>query len=229
MRGMRELARAGSLMLIDFGAAGGSAGREYVRRTSNDERRTRTRWGRLGVLVVALTPERRSARARSVGAVGVQKVGVALDAIASDSVRVLHDWRIPGSRATIDHLVITRGAIWVIDAERYTGRPELCVEGGIIRPRTELLRVGGHDRTRLVEGVLDQAARICSGVPGNPIRSALCFVDADWPLFGETFTVRTVEVLSSKRLVKRILSTSSGPVDVDAVAAAAAARFRPSV
>jgi len=216
-------------MLVDFGAAGGSARREYERRKANDERRTRTRWGRLGVVAVALTPERRSTRAWSIGAVGEQKVGAALDAIASDSVRVLHDRRIPGSRSNIDHLVITPGAIWVIDAKRYTGRPELRVEGGIIRPRTELLRVGGRDRTRLIEGVLGQAARVCSEVPGNPIRSTLCFVDADWPLFGGTFTVRTVEVLSPKRLVERILSTSSGPVDVDAVTTAAAARFRPSV
>jgi len=163
------------------------------------------------------------------GAVGERKVEAALDAIASDSIRVLHDRRIPGSSANIDHVVITPGAIWVIDAKRYTGRPLLRVEGGIIRPRTESLKVGGRDRTNLVEGVLGQAARVCTVVSGNPIRPALCFVDADWPLLGAAFTVRTVEVVWPKRLVERILSTSSGPIDVDAVATAAAARFRPAV
>jgi hypothetical protein len=216
-------------MTSDTGAAGASARREYERRRAQDEQRIRGQWGRLGGLAVALTPERQSTRAWSVGAVGEQRVGAALDAIASDSIRVLHDRRIPRSRANIDHIVITPGAVWVIDAKRYGGRPELRVDGGLIRPRTESLLVGGRDKTALVEGVLSQAARMCDAVPGNPIRTALCFVDADWPLFGGSFVVRTVEVTWPKRLAERILSTATGAVDVDAVAAAAEARFRPSV
>lgn len=216
-------------MTSDISAAGASARREYERRKAKDEQRTRQQWGRLGGLAVALTPERQSTRAWSVGAVGEQKVGASLDAIASDSIRVLHDRRIPGSRANIDHLVITPGAIWVIDAKRYAEkRPELRVEGGIIRPRIESLVVGGRDKTSLVEGVLGQAARVCDAIPGNPIRSALCFVDADWPLFGGAFSVRGVEVLWRTRLAERIVATASGAVDVDAVADAAEARFRPS-
>lgn len=216
-------------MTTDTSAAGASARREHERRKAKDEQRTRQQWGRLGGIAVALTPERQSTRAWSVGAVGEQKVGAALDAIASDSIRVLHDRRIPGSRANIDHLVITPGGIWVIDAKRYVDkRPELRVEGGIIRPRTESLIVGGRDRTSLIDGVLGQAATVCASVPGNTIRSALCFVDADWPLFGGGFSVRGVEVLWRTRLTERIRATASGAVDVDAVAAAAEARFRPS-
>ncbi|WP_168915945.1 nuclease-related domain-containing protein [Microcella flavibacter] len=217
-------------MTSDTSAAGASARREYDRRRAKDEQRTREQWGRLGGLAVALTPERRSTRAWSIGAVGEEKVGQALDALASDSIRVLHDRRIPGSRANIDHIVITPGAVWVIDAKRYAERrPELRVEGGIIRPRTESLIVGGRDQTRLIDGVLGQSARVCAAIPGNPIRSALCFVDADWPLFGGAFSVRGVEVLWRARLADRILATASGAVDVDAVAAAAETRFRPSV
>ena len=37
------------------------------------------------------------------------------------SIAVLHDRRIPGSKANIDHIAITAAGIWVIDAKRYKG------------------------------------------------------------------------------------------------------------
>lgn len=72
-------------------------------------------------------------------------------------VRVLHDRRIPGSRANTDHIAIALRRVWVIGARRYKGkRPSLQIDGGILRPRTEALRIGGRDGTKLVEGALNQ-------------------------------------------------------------------------
>ena len=108
---------------------------------------------------MALTPERQSTRAWSSGAIGEERVAAALDGIASQSIRVLHDRKIPSSNANIDHLVVTPGGVWVIDSKRYQDRrPELRVEGGILRPRVEKLLVRGSDKTALVEGVLKQVA-----------------------------------------------------------------------
>ncbi|GAA2161866.1 hypothetical protein GCM10009845_12560 [Pedococcus bigeumensis] len=45
----------------------------------------------------------------------------------------------PGSRANIDHLAVTAGGVHVIDAKKYRGRPQLKIEGGILRPRVERL------------------------------------------------------------------------------------------
>src|SRR5690606_31048059 len=110
------------------------------------------RWGRFGGIAVALSDERQSTRAWSSGAAGEERVGALLDGIASSTIRVLHDRRIPGTRANIDHLVVAPGGIWVVDSKRYKGRPELRVEGGILRPRVEKLVVGGRDKSKLVEG-----------------------------------------------------------------------------
>jgi hypothetical protein len=50
--------------------------------------------------------------------------------------------------------------VFVVDAKRYLDqRPGLPVKGGILRPRLEKLMVGGRDRTKLVDGVLDQVER----------------------------------------------------------------------
>ena len=62
-------------------------------------------------------------------------MGARLDVILSPTVRVLHDRRIPGTRANIEHLVVCPTGVLVVDAKRYVGpRPALRVDGGIITP-----------------------------------------------------------------------------------------------
>jgi len=67
----------------------------------------------------------------------------------------LHDRKVPGTRANIDHLVITPWDVWTIDAKRYVGkRPEFYVEGGILGiGATTGLKVGGRKSDGLVDGV----------------------------------------------------------------------------
>lgn len=213
----------------DTAGAGASAQREYDRRRARDEAKIRQTWGegRIGTIAVALSSERQSTAAWKSGAAGEAVVGRALDAIASEHLVVLHDRRIPGSRANIDHIVITRAGVWVVDAKRYRDkRPRLRVEGGLFRPRTEKLIVGS-DRTRLVDGALRQVALVEELVDPVPVHGALCFVDADWPLFGGSFTTRGIDVCWPKRLAKQ-LTAVDGLEDVAAVAAAVARRFTPA-
>ena len=207
-------------------AAGASARREYERRRAKDEAAIREKWGRLGGIAVALADERQSTKAWDVGAVGEERLGRMLDAIAADGFAVLHDRRIPRTKANIDHMVITRSGIWVVDAKRYKGRPDLRIEGGIIRPRTEKLTVGGRDCTKLVEGVLKQAALVRDLVGADVrITPTLCFVESDWPLFGGSFTTRGVQVLWPKKLRKSIIAGVDGPHDVDGLRERIAAHF----
>jgi hypothetical protein len=212
---------------LERGVAGASARREHERRKAKDEERLREKWGRFGGIAVALSDERQTTQAWERGAIGEERLGARLDALASDEVVVLHDRRIPGSRANIDHIVVTRGGIWVIDAKRYKGRPELRIEGGILRPRTEKLLVGRRDCTKLVDGVLSQVELVREHVGHVPAAGALCFVEADWPLIGGSFTTRGVEVLWPRRLT-RLLSERKGEIDVAEVAKVVAARFLPA-
>jgi hypothetical protein len=209
------------------GAAGSSARREYERRKAKDEERLRQRWGKLGGIAVALSDEKQSTRAWAAGAVGEERLGARLDSLVSDSIAVLHDRRIPGSKANIDHIAITASGVWVIDAKRYKGRPELKIEGGILRPRAEKVLVGRRDCTKLVDGVLKQVDLVREVVSGIPVTGALCFVDADWPLIGGAFTVRGVHVLWPKRLAK-LLVEAGGPADVSATREELTSHFRPA-
>lgn len=208
------------------GVAGGSARREYERRKAKDEERLRAKWGRLGGIAVALSDERQSTTAWEKGAVGEERLGARLDALASEDVAVLHDRRIPGSKANIDHIVITRAGVWVIDAKRYTGRPELRVEGGLLRPRVEKVLVGRRDCTDLVDGVLKQVELVREVSGGMPVTGVLCFVEADWPLIGGAFTTRGIHVLWPKRLVNLLTEAAPAVVDVAAVRESIASRFK---
>jgi hypothetical protein len=208
------------------GVAGSSARREYERRKAADERRLREKWGRLGGVAVALSNEKQTTTAWKRGAVGEELLGARLDSIQSDEIAVLHDLRIPRSKANIDHIVITSGGVWVIDAKRYKGRPELRVEGGILRPRVEKLVVGRRDCTKLVDGVLNQSQLVRHVVGGDvPVRAALCFVEADWPLIGGAFATRDVEVLWPKRLAKLLSTPCEGDVDVSGLRGVLTAHF----
>jgi hypothetical protein len=175
---------------------------------------------------VALTPERQSTRAWSTGALGEERVGARLDGIASERIRVLHDRRIPGTKRNIDHIVVTPAGVWVVDTKRYKGAPGLRVEGGLFRPRVEKLFVAGRDQTKLVDGVLGQVLDVREVVPDAPVRGALCFVDADWPMLAASFQVGGVEVLWPRKLVSRLTAPAPTVIDVDAVVGMLGKRFR---
>ncbi|MCX2750010.1 nuclease-related domain-containing protein [Arthrobacter sp. MI7-26] len=210
----------------ETGVAGSSARREYERRKAKDEARLREKWGRLGGLAVALSDERQSTNAWDRGAIGEERLGARLNSVSADGIAVLHDRSIPGSKANIDHIAITRHGIWVIDAKRYQGRPELKIEGGILRPRVEKLLVGRRDRTKLVDGVLKQVGLVHDLVGDVPVIGALCFVEADWPLFGGAFATRGIQVLWPKRLAKVLAEETAGDVDVAAMREKVASRFK---
>ena len=218
------------------GPAGGSARREFERRRDARERRVRERHPRIGGFLLAITEEPQSTRAWDTGAEGEQFVGSRLDSLVGDDLDVLHDRRIPRTRANIDHVVVSRHGVFVVDAKKYKGRPALRVEGGLFRPRTEKLVVGGRDCTKLVDGVLKQVDLVRTAVddPTVPVTGVLCFVAADWPLIGGAFVTRGVHVLWSRRLMELVTAapstrgTEPPAVDVAAVLARIARAFPPA-
>jgi hypothetical protein len=203
----------------DPGSAGASARREYERRRDDREQRIRNDHPRLGGLILALTNDPESTTAWERGAVGEELLARRLTELP-DTFRVLHDRRIRGTRANIDHMVIGPTGVWVIDAKRYVGkRPALRVEGGIIRPRVESLRIGGRDGSKLVQGVQSQVKRVTAalGEAVPPVTGVLCFLEADWPLMGGSFRVDGVHVLWPRLLVQRVTDAPPQLVDVDLI------------
>ena len=197
--------------IIDPGNPGASARRQFERRKANREQKVRAKHPRIGGLLHALSSEPQTTVSWDIGAIGEERLGRALNALSSERLRVLHDRSQPRSVANIDHLAVTPTGIYVIDAKRSVGkRPQLKVEGGLLHPRTEKLLVGTRNSTKLVDGVLKQIG-IVRGIvgPGIPIHGVLCFVEADWPLFGGSFTTRGVSVTWPKKLYPALKADGS--------------------
>jgi hypothetical protein len=109
---------------------------------------------------------------------------------------------------------VTPAGVFVIDAKKYRGRPQLKIEGGLLRPRVEKLLVGSRDCTKLVDGVLNQVDIVRKVLDEViPVHGVLCFVEADWPLIGGAFTTRGVQVLWPKRLYPVLHGTGSLQVE----------------
>ena len=205
-----------------FGVAGASAQREYERRKNKRVTRIRQAHPRMGGLILALSDEPQSTKAWATGAQGEERLGRQLDDLVGDGVHVLHDRRIPPTKANIDHIVVCASGVFVIDAKKYRGqRPSLRIEGGWIRARTETLIVGSRNSTKLVDGVhkqvtLVRAALDANGLSAVPVGGMLCFVEADWPLIGGDFTIAGLNVLWPKKVAGHIVKP--GAVDVDTAA-----------
>lgn len=211
---------------IDPGTPGASARRRYERQHAHRIAKKREQHPRLGAFLLAVTKEPRHTTVWDQGAVGEERLGHRLNELASDTLRVLHDRRIPGTRANIDHLAVTPTGVYVIDAKRYLDqRPALVVEGGLFRPRVEKLLVGGRNRTKLVDGMLTQVDVVRDLVGSSvPITGVLCFIEADWPLLGGALTTRGVEVLWPKKLYPRLTAAGAYGAEVQALHQGSGAR-----
>ena len=203
--------------VVDPGTAGGSARREFERRKAAREERIRAKHPQLGGLILAVSDDPQSTTAWNTGALGEEKLGGGLNRLGSETIRLLHDRRMPRSRANIDHLAVTPTGVYVIDAKKYCGRPHLKIDGGLFQPRIERLLVGSRDRSKLVDGVLKQVDVIREILTsGLPVHGVLCFVEADWPLLGGDFTTRDVHALWPKKLYPKL--QAEGPLTSDAIA-----------
>lgn len=188
-------------------------------RAEQEERRRALKERRpiLGRLAIAAAGPATEGSSYLKGAMGEEKLGAALDAMASQGLLVLHDRRRPRTAANIDHLVVAPSGVWVIDAKRYSGLVTKVDKGGWFRSDLRLV-IGGRDRTKLVEGVHKQVADVRnvlqgSAVPNVPVHGTLCFVDSQFRLFAKPFDIDGVLITWGKALREQL--TRPGPIDDD--------------
>jgi hypothetical protein len=200
----------------DRGTPGAGARAERQRRSAKREERVRARHPKVGGFLLTITDDPTSTKVWDQGAVGEERVGAHLENARPEGLEVLHDRRIPGSRANIDHLVVAPTGVWVVDAKRYlNAKIERRDVGGWFK--TDLrLYVGGRDRTKLIDGVHKQTVVVAqalqrAGYPDVGVYGALCFVDVETGWFAKPFQVDGVIVTWRKHLVAPMLGTAGAP------------------
>ena len=138
------------------------------------------------------------------GRAGEEVVGAFLERELADAAIVLHDLRIPGSRAIIDHVAIAPSGVWVVDSK---WQCELPLERDSLDSATSVGEVGRQ---------VDVVANAVGGRATElPIRAALCFPSENWGGDARAFWIEGVLVTYPADLVDRI--RQEGPLDDETV------------
>lgn len=193
------------------GTPGASARARYEALRARDAARRRRTFGPFAPMVSFVVGPKRSTKAWGKGAEGEERVGPFLARTIGDDGIVLHDRKIPRSRANIDHIAIVASGVWVIDSKHYRGRLQLRTVGGWFHSRRALY-VGRFEHTALVRSAERQRARVAGNVPPDvPVKAALCFTGVELGLFAKPFVLDGVLVAWPKALGK-VLGVP-GPLD----------------
>ena len=216
--------------VVDVGDPGSSLQAEYERRAAARESRVRSHYPRIGGFLLAVFNEPATTTAFSKGAVGERRVAARLEELSGPGVLFLHNRRLgPGRRdGDVDHMALTSGGVYVIDAKRYkNAKVRIRRSGGLFSPVTEQLMVNGRDRSKLLDSVTRQAAAVRvalstfqdTGVTGAdiPVVAILCFDCADLPMFG-TPRIGGVPLLGAKGTAK-LLRAATGSLHEGTLAA----------
>jgi Nuclease-related domain len=179
-------------------------------------------------VVLALQDAPQHERAWDRGGEGEESVAESLAKRCHAGVFVLHDRRVPQSRANIDHVAVAPAGVWVIDTKRYKGK--VAVRRPLLGQTK--LTIDGRDCSKLMDRLEKQVELVRSAVeeiaPDVPVHGTLCMVDADLPLLG-ALTFRGYPLLWRKALAKRL--NAPGPLDATAARALGeelAKRFPPA-
>jgi hypothetical protein len=197
---------------LDLGSAGAGARREYERRRAKREDEVRERHPRVGNLMLKLQDSPNHEKAWLTGAEGEEALAASL-ARRCPEVIVLHDRRMPGSRANVDHLAVAPSGVYVIDAKRYKGKIE------VRRPLfgQEKLIIRGRDQTKLAEGLERQETAVRHALMGVgqdvPVHACLCFINPEGQAGGSgiplmrTLRIKGYPLYYPRRLAKRLNQT----------------------
>jgi hypothetical protein len=165
-------------------------------------------------------------QAWATGASGELATARALEQLKIEGFVVLHDRRIPGSSANIDHIVIGPPGVAVVESKSYSGR---------LRVRGDDVYVGGYRKTvQTVEEAKREAQAVAVALAhelegrGLKVRPILCVHRADLPFFGAS--PQGVSIVDGRGLVRSLRKAQRrlSPEDVRTLARLANDRLRPA-
>lgn len=158
----------------------------------------------------ALGSQSREIRRKSVGAFGERATACLLLALPRwRGTRIAHDVALPHARdANIDHVVVHRGAVFVLDSKRFgttadPGRVQWSEDGSDVAHVTSRTRVSLRKSAATVAWAADEVGDLL----GAPVTPVIVVHNAEVPGHGIRMTApsgRTVEVISADLLLSRL-------------------------
>jgi len=221
---------------LNLGIPGGSAKAQADRRIKQRQNRVNEKFPRAGKYLLRIFPEPQSTKAWQAGAKGEIGAGLELEKLAPlYGFKVIHDRLIPGSKANIDHIAITRSGIFVIDAKNYSGKIRIVDQAGFLETPNPNLYVGGRNCTNLVSKMhyqIDIVQRVLRNQSIEmPVRGVLAFYKGDWELLSSIFPQEVIQgVLINNKGIEKILNREGSFTfeEIDRVTKALASKLKPA-
>jgi hypothetical protein len=167
------------------GEAGASALAQYEKRSKADSAKVTFLRPRLAKLMRVDDVDSQTTKNWKKGAEGEVRVGRFLARfVKKHGGVVLNDRSIIGTQKNIDHILITEGAVFVIDAKRHEGLVHVkrIPKGTKVE---EILYLGKFAQTKLVESMKDQVAIVSKSLKAGGFSvntlGYLIFSGAEWP------------------------------------------------
>jgi Nuclease-related domain len=190
--------------------AGASARREHDRYRQAREERQRAKYGRIGGWAARMSsgPQREQAWAK--GAAGEEQNAKRFERLLADEpIVLLHDRRLPGNSANIDHLGIGPGGVTVIDSKNLTGKVRVDWHGGLFSERRFDLYVHGRRRTSRVESVERQIETVRAvladeGMSQVVVVGAWCMTDVEGLPLLKRLKLRGIAIDGPRHVAKLI-------------------------
>ena len=141
--------------------------------------------------------------------------------VSNKGVISLHDRKIPGSKANIDHIAVGPSGIFVIDAKVVSGKISARATGPIFNRGPTKLFVGGREKSHDVQGMARQVATVREALDDLPwatelpIIPMLTLVGAEVGLFAGPLTVQGVWVGWPKVMARTV--SRPGPLSPEVV------------
>jgi hypothetical protein len=159
------------------------------------------------------------------GADGEGRTARYLDQLRAEGFAVLHDRRIPGSRANIDHIVIGPPGVYVVETKSLAGQ---------LKVRGNEVYVAGRRKTAMLEEVRREALAVQVALAAElealdlPVIPFICVHRASLPWFGAQ--AGGVRIVSGTDLVKRLRKADArlSPEEVQQLKTAAGSRLAPA-
>jgi hypothetical protein len=181
---------------------------EEKRAQRDEEQHSLEKSGRLGSQIWDISAERRADTIwRDGSGEGHRTVGRMLDQLVSKGVVVLHDVRMRAERRHIDHVVVVRSGVHIIDSEQHVSKRIRVKRSGPLLARETRLFVAGRDHTALAAQMDYQVAKVQDLIGDTfaatvtQVTPVLCFVHARWGWPPRRLAIGDIEVLWPKALM----------------------------
>ncbi len=168
---------------------------------------------------------------RDKGLIGELGVARDLEYLANEyGLTVLHDLSMPGTRANIDHILITPKVLFVIDAKNYTGKVTIATgKDGIKR-----LRVGGKNQTPLAEKLRTYSDKVADFLTsegiGIKVVPLLAFYQAQFHEESKlTINGVTVNIFGIENEILRYATAKNPSINIEEVAIKILENFPPKI